>query len=487
MSWLRALAACFLLLFAAPAMAQEPSPYDGWWRASVEHAGEREDFYLYLETRADGRRLARFNIPLIAMEALFSRYEIAESELRLTDAHWTLAIEDEGRALAGTIPADLAPVHQLNARFERSDAPAPIPDPPSRETPPAPLWRVEAGAPIWAGLTYDPRTDRLIAATEAGRVLALWARDGRQVWSHDLGGAIRATPTLHQGRLYVATDAALVALNARTGRELWRAPFGSQRAERLPIADQNSRWDHYSASAAIDDNFIAIPSRDGCVHALDARNGARRWRTCTEDVLTGTPALTHDAVLFGGMDGNAYALARATGGELWRRNLSMPLPRDAVIANGAVLFGSRTYDLSALDAQTGEPAWTRYFWFSWVDAAPALADGVIYIGASDGLQVQALDARNGARIWRARVPGWSWGRPGIGRETIYAGAVGGQYSGVRRGGLVAIDRVTGERRWIIPSEEAAEGETYGFAAAPAVAGDRVFAADLTGAIFAFRD
>jgi outer membrane protein assembly factor BamB len=255
------------------------------------------------------------------------------------------------------------------------------------------------------------------------------------------------------------------------------------------MSDPHSNWDHYSASAALDGAFLSVAARDGCVYALNARSGAQRWRACVErDILTGTPALSRDAVYVGGFDGGAYAFSRADGALLWRRDLGAPVPRDAVIADGAVLFGSRSYDLAALDVRSGEPTWTRYFWFSWIDSPPALAGGALYVGSSDGLVVQALDARTGRRIWAAPVPGWSWARPAVTRASVYASVAGGAYLAPRAGGFAAIDRGTGALRWLFASERPADrAETFGFAAAPAVGDDLVFAADLNGTVYAFRD
>jgi outer membrane protein assembly factor BamB len=287
----------------------------------------------------------------------------------------------------------------------------------------------------------------------------------------------------------VATDAALFALDPGDGHQIWTAPFGAPRAPRLPMSDPNSAWDHYSSSAAVDGSFIAIAARDGCVYALHTANGAQRWRTCVDDgVLTSTPAITRDAVFFGGFDGGAYALSRATGAVRWRRDLGGAIPRDAVIAEDVVLFGSRSYELYALHLYTGEPDWVRYFWFSWIDSPPIVAEDVLYVGASDALAVQAFSTQTGRRLWAAPVPGWSWARPAVGLGTLYAAVAGGPYLAERTGGLAAIDRRDGALRWLFEAPRPADAnEVYGFAAEPAAAPHAVFAADLSGMVYAFPD
>jgi outer membrane protein assembly factor BamB len=55
---------------------------------------------------------------------------------------------------------------------------------------------------------------------------------------------------------------------------------------------------------------------------------------------------------------------------------------------------------------------------------------------------------------------------------------------VYRGALVALERRTGDVVWAHVSESG-DKDNWGFGAAPAVAGDTVFAADLHGRVYAF--
>lgn len=316
-------------------------------------------------------------------------------------------------------------------------------------------------------------------------MVALSGRSGDFLWSRSVGGEVRATPTLRGGTLYVATDNGAVALNARTGVELWRADFGDQIAPRLPISNTSSNWDHYSASIAVGRRQIVAAARDGCVYAFESRSGARRWRECRQSVFTGTPAIARGHVYVGDFDGRAYAFSLDSGAEIWRREEHGALPRDPVVVGDNVIFGSRAYDLVALSTDTGAPAWRRYFWYSWVDSPPTIANGVLYVGSSDALAIQAFDAHTGRRSWSSPVAGWSWPRVAVAGDRVYAGVVGGAgYLAPRSGALVAIDRATGALLWSLDST-AADGELTGFASAPVATDRRLYAADLSGTLYAF--
>ena len=479
-----------LLAWLACAAGQSPAQapdLTGWWRATIEHQGEQAAIYLHFD-RANDRNRVRMTIPMVrTYEAGIGTWQVDGDNLRLTNIGWTMHIDGDGRALTGTFPDAVLPGH-FPAHFERA---GPVPPPPELRgagPAPAPLWQVSLGAEIWAGLALDPRTLTLFAAGNDGKVTALSAATGRTLWSATLDAPIRATPTLAGDRLYVATGKSLVALDARRGTILWQAGLGEELSPRLPLNDPNSNFDEYASAAVVEGGTVVVGSRDGCVYAFAAAGGAPRWRTCVGRLITGTPAIAGGLVYFGAYDGRAYALSLATGAERWRYDTHLPIPRDAVVAGRNVLFGSRSYDLVALDRATGRPAWDRYFWFSWVDSPPVLDRGTLYVGSSDSLAVRALDPATGRVVWQAPVPGWTWPRVAPGASTLYAAIVGTDVNfAPRAGGLAAFDKSDGTLLWLFRAERAAGHNPYGFASAPVVGGGRLFAADLEGRVYAFRD
>ncbi|MDX2276726.1 MAG: PQQ-binding-like beta-propeller repeat protein [Hyphomonadaceae bacterium] len=484
-----ALFSLLCMLFLAPAARAEEADISGWWRADITQGDETERFYFHFIPDEKGGPRMRFSIPVARMsEVRGGAYAVEGDHVRLLAFGLDFTLDASRQSMSGVFPPTFVSGLEVPVQFVRSEAPPELPDLPTALGPaPSPAWSVSLGAEVWAGLVRDgART--VFVADDAGRVTALAQRDGAQRWQVDLGAPIRATPALFEGRLYVASDAALVALDARNGRQIWSSPFGPERAPRLPITHENSKWDHYSSGAAVDDDMAVVGSRDGCVYAFATRTGAQLWRTCTEDLVTSTPALTQEAVFFGGYDHFAYALSRADGRQLWRRDTHDAIPRDVAIAGDNVLFGSRSYSLLALNARTGEPAWTRHVWYSWIDSPAVVADGRIYTGTSDAAAVFAYDAASGAPVWKTPVPGWTWGGVALSEHALFTGIAGASYSTPRAGGLAALRRSDGVLRWMLPSAAAADpAQISGFAAQPVVSGARVFAADLTGQVYAFDD
>jgi outer membrane protein assembly factor BamB len=288
--------------------------------------------------------------------------------------------------------------------------------------------------------------------------------------------------------LYVPTDKALLKLDLATGRRLWASSLGKAKARRLEISDPNSRWDHYSSSAVLAGDSVYAGSRDGCVYRFNAQSGETIGRYCSTDLITATPVVDGNRVYFASFDKQVYAAERDTGRIVWKRDVKGEVPRDLALAGVNILAGSRSYDLTALNKLSGKPAWTRYFWFSWVDSAPNIVGNTIYIGSSDSLHIFAFDG-TGTKLWESAVPGWAWARPAVSRTSVYAAVTGTtiRYEGPRSGALAAIDRQSGKLRWMIEAKKPEKAATYGFASAPVVAGGRLFAADLDGTVYAFKD
>ena len=70
------------------------------------------------------------------------------------------------------------------------------------------------------------------------------------------------------------------------------------------------------------------------------------------------------------------------------------------VADGTVFFGSRDGCLYAVEAETGKRLWRYSNEGNWVISSPAVAEGLVIVGNSDGEYIQAIDARTGKEKWR---------------------------------------------------------------------------------------
>ena len=208
--------------------------------------------------------------------------------------------------------------------------------------------------------------------------------------------------------------------------------------------------------------------------------------------MTATPALYRDLVLFADFKGIVQAVGASDGKARWTYDARLPVAGDLVVDADRVFVGSRTYDLIALDAANGKELWKHYYWFSWIESPPVVRDGVVYTGSSDGVGVFAIDARDGKRALESATCRVGPGRvPQSARSSSSRRRWGSApIPGARAGSLVGIDRASGAIRWLYlepPSATTLEKKAeWGFAAAPALGDDVVYAADLQGRVHAIE-
>ncbi len=92
-------------------------------------------------------------------------------------------------------------------------------------------WQVDTGGAISARPTVGD-DGSVYVGNARGTVLAYGPSGGRELWRRELGAAVRATPTLDQGFLYVVAANELYALHLATGDVAWRMDLGGPTDER---------------------------------------------------------------------------------------------------------------------------------------------------------------------------------------------------------------------------------------------------------------
>jgi outer membrane protein assembly factor BamB len=425
--------------------------------------------------------VARFGIPdLQAWEVAMMR--VAEDGDQVKIGTWTIERQEDG-TLAGLLPDFFVPA-EIPVVFRRVQTLDKV-GLPSIDVPmPEPVWTRDLGHEVWAGMAVD--NGSLFVGSDSGQLLALDASTGETRWEFMTQGDIRARPTVDGDRVYVhSDDGHLYALEVSGGKELWRAETAP--TKRIKHGEENSRYNYFSSAAAVSENGIYVGGFDGCVVALDVASGDERWRFKAEDTVAGTPAVTDGRVFFGSFDGHIYAVDATTGDEIWRFDTGQAVTTEPLVRDGLVVIGSRNYNVYALDAATGKPRWKHHLWFSWAESSAAEHDGVVYFGASDSRTVSAVELATGRLVWQFDSLGVSWPQPAITEDRVFAASLGSAgYWADHRAGFFALDRNTGQPIWRLSMERPGESTQWGFAAAPAADDSRVFTADLSGRVYAFR-
>ena len=132
------------------------------------------------------------------------------------------------------------------------------------------------------------------------------------------GQAVKATPILVNGVIYVSTVDNLWAIDARSGRQIWRYTY-----------PQSQAFNIGHRGVAVRGDLVYLTTRDARLLALDARNGTVRWNVEIADWRRG----------------------------YWCTNAPMII-RNHVIVGVSGDFDNLPGILRSFDADTGKPQWT---------------------------------------------------------------------------------------------------------------------------------
>ncbi len=269
-------------------------------------------------------------------------------------------------------------------------------------------------------------------------------------WRRDIGetatdnGRSAAPPIIAAGRVYVMNARHEVrALNARTGAPVWSQSLAPDRGR-----DQRA----IGGGLAFADGRVFASTGYGFTVALDASTGRELWRRSVEAPFAGAPTVASGRVFVTANDSEIFALEADTGDVLWTyqaiaesaRILTAPSPAvqaDTVIAPFA------SGELVALAAANGRRLWsdaltragrlTALAQINDIAGRPVSARGVVYAVSHSGV-IAAIDERTGQRIW-AR-PMESIQTPLVAGDFLFAVTIDSE--------LVCLDGATGGVKWV---------------------------------------
>lgn len=337
---------------------------------------------------------------------------------------------------------------------------------------------------------------RVLVGSAAGQVYALDAATGCTYWRFQADSGVRTAITVGPGKIAYFGDlrAQAYAVDAVTGKLLWKKLLDAHPVARITGSPKLYEGRLYVPVSSREEWAAASPGYTCCtfrgnIVALDAKTGKEIWRTYTVSEPAHLMETSNLGVQLWGPNGAAVwssptidpkhkALYVGTGDGYTKPSTSMT---DAILA---------------LDLATGKILWSRQItpqddWNTSCfepgnincpkDAGPdhdfgaspilrTLPDGrnVILAGQKSGV-IYALDAeKKGEIIWQMRLGkggvlgGIQWG-PAADKETVYVAisdvAIAAGTEGIRPdpkagGGLFALQISTGKKLWsALPSEE----------------------------------
>jgi outer membrane protein assembly factor BamB len=253
----------------------------------------------------------------------------------------------------------------------------------------------------WASSSAVTDGQHVIASFES-RGLYCYDMNGVLVWQKDLGDKRMrnefgegSTPALHGNTLVVVWDhfipgeSFIVALDKRTGKEIWRAKRDEIDTWATPLIVEH------------DGGRQVIVSGMNRLRSYDLQTGAVVWETAGLTMNPIPSPVAGDGMVFAtsGFRGNslkAIRLAGAKGDITGTPNVVWTLDRDTPYVPSPLLYDGILYILktnngvlSAFDAKTGKPHYQlqRLERAANVFASPVGAAGRVYIAGRDGTTV----------------------------------------------------------------------------------------------------
>ncbi|MER7700479.1 protein kinase [Streptomyces sp. NPDC096095] len=323
------------------------------------------------------------------------------------------------------------------------------------------------------------------------------ARDGARVWTAKSPGVpvqgmhlVGATDDTVLGYRFAAEDAPqdpateVVALDAKSGRELWSVPTGAQ-----STAVTGRSLDAVVSGSTV----VTVDAANSRFEARDARSGEVAWTAAF-------PAGTRCAPVPVGHRLLAMCAAHA---EMDASYVRHPVLHTLALASGAlgepiavngpvVPVGSADGALVLLSQHVEGPSTTGYDGVARVDPAsrkvtysrlgqvyagtPGMADGTVYVSGQTGL-ITAFAAATGQKKWSRQT--------GVEGASGPAAGAGALYFSSATGRVVALSPRDGAPLW--STDPRADGLTGEQGASPrvTVAGRAVFVAAATNTLFAF--
>ncbi len=282
----------------------------------------------------------------------------------------------------------------------------------------------DAGPAFGGGIAFAE--DRIFVTTGYAQVVALDAKTGKEVWRQGVSAPLRSAPTVSDGRLFAVTvDNQLEVLAASDGRKLWSHAGTPETAGLLG-----------GASPAVEGDVVVVAYSSGELYALRVENGRQLWtdslaaarRTDALSALAdirGRPVIDRGRVYAVSHSGRMVAIDLRTGERIWEQDIGGT--ETPWIAGDFIFVISNDSELICLTRRDGRVRWVeelpRYQdlkkkkgALTW--SGPILGGDRLIVVASNG-EAMSFSPYTGAALGRVKLPNGTFLTPIIANETLY--------------------------------------------------------------------
>ena len=273
-------------------------------------------------------------------------------------------------------------------------------------------WDIYTSSPAAAG-------DKVYFGAGDGGIYAVNANTGLLQWKFQTDNVVHGSPAVVGGVVYVGGyDSRLYALDAESGTLKWMFQAGVDPAVHNQVG--------FQASPAVVDGVVYIGSRDAHVYAIDAATGQKIWDYPTSKSWVNTTPAVRDGLVYAATSDSSrlMALDAKTGRLRFNFDTKAYVFSSPALAGNTAYLGSHNGKLYAIDATSGSLRWAfqteasktdtmkllnpdgslnqdsfppvfgdfqdmyidfyRFTTIGAIFSSPAVVDGVVYFGSTDG-------------------------------------------------------------------------------------------------------
>ena len=261
-------------------------------------------------------------------------------------------------------------------------------------------WRINAGAPLTAGVGSDGNT--VAVAAEKG-VLIAFDGEGKLRWKAQASSEILSAPAVGQGVVIVrSVDNRIAAFDVETGTRRWLAQRTSP-----PLTLRTAPGITISGTTA----YVALPG--GRLLALALSNGGARWEVAVGDPrgtteleriadLSGVPVVAGRDVCTVAYQGRVACFDAAAGAPRWAKDLSSDV--GVAVDERFVYAADERGTVTAFARDTGSGSWRNNKLANRRLSTPVALGGVLAVGDGQGY-IHFLSREDGAFVARVSTDG----------------------------------------------------------------------------------
>jgi outer membrane protein assembly factor BamB len=268
--------------------------------------------------------------------------------------------------------------------------------------------------------------DKVFATSGFGVVAALDAKTGKQLWRAKTDSPVHSAPVIAGGRVYVITRLnELLALDESNGQVLWDHTGSDESATMLT-----------SSNVAVAGETVVVPYSSGELYALRVENGRPAWNnaltrsgnvTALTDIndIAGRPVIDRDMVLAANQSGDLVAMNFVNGDVMWTRDIASI--QSPLVAGDFVYIVSTSGQVLCLLRRDGRVKWTTQL-DAYEDpddkedpivwSGPVLASNKLLLVSSTGEAI-ALSPFTGEKVEESELPEGTRVAPVIADGTLF--------------------------------------------------------------------